>query len=70
MAKTLAPAERVEAKNSTSNLSKHVAEQHSNVKLVDKPPATTSSDGSSFTKQVKIGERPIGGLALSNTDGN
>lgn len=56
------------AKNSTSNLSKHLAKRHSNVKLADKPPATTSSDGPSPAKQVKIDERPTGGLALSNTE--
>lgn len=38
------------------------------MKLVDKPPATTSSDDPSPTKQVKIDERPTGGLALSNTE--
>lgn len=56
------------AKNSTSNLNKHLTKRHSNVKLADKPPATTSSDGPSPAKQVKIDERPTGGLALSNTE--
>ncbi|KAK1889357.1 Phosphoheptose isomerase [Dissostichus eleginoides] len=63
------------AKNSTSNLSKHLASRHRNVKLIEKPPdpptdmtaaATTSnstgqtSDGPSPAKQVKIDLRATG----------
>lgn len=54
------------ANNSTSNLSKHLAKRHSNVKIADHPPATTSSDG--YNGEVKIDERPTGRLALRNTE--
>uniref|UniRef100_A0A1A8L117 HAT C-terminal dimerisation domain-containing protein n=2 Tax=Nothobranchius pienaari TaxID=704102 RepID=A0A1A8L117_9TELE len=56
------------AKNSTSNLSKHLANRHGNVKLTESPTGITAaaanvdstSDGPTASKQVKIDVKPAG----------